>query len=83
MPGIPKAAVVPWSRAFVAHAKCELADGSLGPGVFGYYQVAQMQYVMGNVTVIPPWLQAHGVQPVRVKLAVGQPVSQPAPIGVQ
>lgn len=72
MPGIPKAVVVPWSRAFVAHAKCELADGRKGPGVFGYYQVAQMQYVMGDSAAIPPWLKVHGVQPVQVKVAVGQ-----------
>ncbi|MBN1876779.1 MAG: hypothetical protein JXA33_21325 [Anaerolineae bacterium] len=51
----------------MVHPVCTLANVSTGPGVFGYYQVAQMQYVMDpKRAVIPPEIAAFGLQPVRI-----------------
>jgi hypothetical protein len=72
LPGIPKALVTPWSRSFLAHADVELADGTRGPAIFGYYRAAQMQYVVGEHDAVPPWLEAYGVQPVKVRRRVEQ-----------
>lgn len=66
--GIPKGVVCPWSRSFLAHAKVNLPDGTVGPAVFGWYQVGQMQYVMPRDTVqAPNWVTAYGAQPVKVR----------------
>ncbi len=69
MSGVPKGIVPAYSRSFLAHERCKLANGAIGPGIFGYYIIAQMQYVLpdraGDSTV-PPWLLAYGVQPVKV-----------------
>jgi len=67
MPGIPKAVVTQHSRAFLAHASVPFPNGVSRPAVFGYYRVAQTQQVMRPGDVVPPWLAAYRVQPVRVE----------------
>ena len=51
--GPPKGVISGWSRAFLAHTHCQFADGSEGPGIFGYYIVAQMQYVVDQDMEVP------------------------------
>jgi hypothetical protein len=68
MPGVPKAIVPPYSRAFFAHARCEWpAEERVGPGVFGYYVINQVQYVLPEgYEQVPPPLRRDGVVGVRV-----------------
>ena len=65
--GPPKGVVSGWSRAFLSHAKCKFHDNTEGPGIFGYYLVAQMQYVVSQDMKIPPAYRQRGSQGVQVR----------------
>jgi hypothetical protein len=68
MPRVPKAAIPTWTRVFLAHAYCQLADSTIGPGIFGYYNVSQVQYVLpenAGMERVPRDLMAGDIQPVR------------------
>ncbi len=68
MPGVPKAVVPTWSRAFLAHPRCRFIDGTVGPGIFGWYTISQVQYVLppdGGLESVPRDIIAGQVVPVR------------------
>jgi len=56
--------LAPYTRGYLAHAQCRFADGHTGPGIFGYYYLAEVQYVTA-AGVVPPEVRAAGVTPVR------------------
>jgi len=67
LPSNARGIVPAWSRSYLAHAAVTFPDGSVGPGIFGHYTVAQVQYICKSARdSVPAALHGLAVQPVRV-----------------